>query len=398
MKYIIIVADGMADYPLDKLDGRTPLEKAKTPNMDYIAKKGIVGRANMVPRGMPPGSDVANLSIFGYNPKKYYTGRGPIEAANLGIRLDADDVAFRCNLVTISGDIMTDYSSGHISTKEAGIIIETLNQRLSNKYIQFFCGTSYRHILRLKPMPRYKGFKAQCTPPHDITGKEINRYLPRGAGDQFLIDLMEMSNNILMNHEVNQVRVDLKENPANMIWPWGQGKKPDMPSFYSLYKIKGSVISAVDLIKGMGKLMGLTVIDVPNITGYYDTDYSAKAEYGLRSLEDKDFILIHVEAPDEASHNGDLREKITAIENIDKEIVSRAIDYLEKNGDCRILVLPDHPTPISLKTHTRDAVCFAACGEGIAADNSMSYNEYTSKNSEHNFKDGYKLMEDFVKQ
>ncbi|MDP8260868.1 MAG: cofactor-independent phosphoglycerate mutase [Candidatus Kappaea frigidicola] len=396
MKYIVIVADGMSDYPLEELEGRTPLEKAKTPNMDYIAKKGQVGRASMVPRGMPPGSDVANLSIFGYNPKEYYTGRGPIEAANLGIKLSAGEVAFRCNLVTISGEIMTDYSSGHISTKEASMIIDILNQRLANKYIQFYCGTSYRHILCIKPMSKYPKFTAHCAPPHDITGKEISRYLPDGPGDQFLIDLMEMSNNILMNHEVNQVRVDLKENPANMIWLWGQGQKPNIPSFYSRFKIKGSVISAVDLIKGMGRLMGLSVVDVPNITGYYDTDYAAKADYALKSLEEKDFVLIHVEAPDEASHNGDLREKIAAIENIDKEIVSKCIDYMKKRGNCRLLVLPDHPTPVKLRTHTRDAICYTMCGEGIAADNNMSYSEYISKNSEHNFKDGYKLMEAFI--
>jgi 2,3-bisphosphoglycerate-independent phosphoglycerate mutase len=388
----------MADYPLEELEGRTPLEKAKTPNMDYIAKKGVVGRANMVPRGMPPGSDVANLSIFGYNPRKFYTGRGPIEAANLGIELAEDEIAFRCNLVTISGETMIDYSAGHISTKEASKLIDVLNQRLANKYIQFYCGTSYRHILCLKPMPKYSKFSAHCTPPHDITGKDIPRYLPSGPGDQFLIDLMEMSNNILMSNEINQVRVDLKENPANMIWPWGQGKKPSMPSFYSKFKVSGSVISAVDLIKGMGRLMGLSVIDVPNITGYYDTDYVAKAEYGLRSLEDKDFILIHVESPDEAGHNGNIREKISAIENIDKEIVSRCIDYMEKKGDCRIVVLPDHPTPISLKTHTRDAVCFAMCGKGIMADNCMSYSEYASKNSEHYFRDGFKLMEEFISE
>ncbi len=397
MKYIIIVADGMSDYPLEELEGRTPLEKAKTPNMDYIAKKGLVGQANMVPRGMPPGSDVANLSIFGYDPKKYYTGRGPIEAANLGIKLSEGEVAFRCNLVTMSGQTMTDYSSGHISTKEAGMLIDVLNQRLSNKYIQFYCGTGYRHILRVKPMPKYSKFTAHCTPPHDITGKDISRYLPDGPGDQFLIDLMEMSNNILMNQGINQVRVDLKENPANMIWLWGQGEKPDMPSFYSKFEIKGSVISAVDLIKGMGRLMGLSVIDVPNITGYYDTDYAAKADYGLRSLEDKDFILIHVEAPDEAGHNGDLRGKIKAIENIDKEIVAKCIDYSEKRGNCRVLVLPDHPTPVNLKTHTRDAVCYTMCGEGIAVDKCMSYSEYISKSSEHHFKDGYKLMEEFIK-
>ncbi len=396
MKYIVIVADGMADYPIDELDGKTPLEAAKTPNMDFIARNGVVGQANMVPKNMPPGSDIANLSIFGYDPRQYYTGRGPLEAANLGIKLAKDEVVFRCNLVTIAGDIMSDYSSGHISTDEAGVLIEILNKRLATKFIRFYPGTSYRHIMRVKPTPKYSEFTARCTPPHDITGKSIAGYLPSGEGGQFLIDLMKMSNNILMRHEINQVRVDLGENPANMIWLWGQGKKPDLPKFYSRYKVKGSVISAVDLLKGIGRLAGLDIIDVPNITGYYDTDYKAKAEYGLRSLEDKDFILVHIEAPDEAGHSGDLREKITAIENIDREVVSRFLRYVEKKEDARILVLPDHPTPVKIKTHTADAVCFAMCGEGIMADSVQSYSEYTSKSGSLNFKEGHKLMSEFL--
>ncbi len=398
MKYAILVADGMADYPLDELEARTPLEVAKTPNMDFIAKEGVVGQANMIPRGMPCGSDIANLSIFGYDPKKYYTGRGPLEATNMGIKLGKNEVIFRCNLVTASDDTLTDYSAGHISTKEAGILIDFLNKRLSTKYVRFYSGVSYRHIMCVKPTKKNPGFTANCKPPHDIIGKKISRNLPKGEGAQFLIDLMKMSRNILSSHEINQVRVDLGENPANMIWLWGQGKKSKMPSFYSRHKLKGSVISAVDLIKGMGKTIGLDVIEVPGATGFYDTNYKGKAEYGLRSLNDKDFIFVHVEAPDEAGHNADVRAKINAIENFDREIVGRFLKYFEKQGDFRILVLPDHPTPISLRTHTSDAICFAMCGKDILPDKKQSFSEFTSKKSSYIFKDGYKLMDEFIKR
>ncbi len=398
MKYAILVADGMADYPLDELGARTPLEIAKTPNMDSIARRGVVGRANMIPKGMPCGSDIANLSIFGYDPRRYYTGRGPLEAANMGIRLGKDEVVFRCNLVTASDDILTDYSAGHISTKEAKILIDFLNKRLSTKYLRFYAGVSYRHIMRLKPTKKNPSFTAECKPPHDIIGKRISRNLPKGEGAQFLIDLMKMSKNILSSHEVNQVRVDLGENPANMIWLWGQGRKPRIPTFYSKYKIKGSVISAVDLIKGIGKTIGLDVIEVPGATGFYDTNYRGKAEYGLRSLNNKDFIFVHVEAPDEAGHNGDIRAKITAIERFDKEIVGRFLEYLERHRDFRILVLPDHPTPVKLRTHSRDAICFAMCGEGIKPDKKQSFSEFTSEKSPLNFKDGYKLIGEFIKR
>lgn len=396
MKYAILVADGMADYPLDELEGRTPLEVAKTPNMDFIASSGVVGQANMIPKGMTAGSDVACLSIFGYNPKKYYSGRGPLEAANIGIKLGKNEIAFRCNLVTTSNDTLIDYSAGHISTQEAKILIDLLNKRLATKFVKFYCGVSYRHLMCVKPTKKYPEFTALCTPPHNIIGKSVSNNLPKGEGAQFLIDLMQMSQNILLQHEVNQVRVDLKENPANMIWLWGQGKKPDMPNFYDKYKVKGSVISAVDLIKGMGRIAGLNVIDVPGATGYYDTDYKAKANYGVKSLKNRDFILVHVEAPDEAGHNADIRAKITAIENFDREIVSRFLGYFEGQKEYRILVLPDHPTPIRLRTHTHDAICFAMCGQGITPDNKQSLSEFISKSSTFVFKDGYKLMDEFI--
>lgn len=398
MKYVILVADGMADYPLDELEGRTPLEIAKTPNMDFVAQTGIVGEASMIPKGMPVGSDVANLSIFGYNPKEYYSGRGPLEAVNIGVKLSKDDVAFRCNLVTYFEDTLIDYSAGHISTREAKILIELLNKRLATKYIKFYAGVGYRHVMCVKPTKRYPEFTTDCIPPHDITGKSISRSLPKGKGSQFIIDLQEMSKSILSQHEVNQVRVDLEENPANMIWLWGQGKRPELPSFYSRHKIKGSVISAVDLIKGIGKIAGLNVINVPGATGYYDTDYKAKAEYGIRSLNDRDFILVHVEAPDEAGHNGDTRAKVSAIENFDRKIVGRFLKHFENKKDYRILVLPDHPTPIRLKTHTRDPICFTMCGEGITPDKKQSFSEFTSKNSSFVFKDGYKLIDEFIKR
>jgi 2,3-bisphosphoglycerate-independent phosphoglycerate mutase len=397
VKYAVLVADGMADYPLDELEGRTPLEVAKTPNMDFIAREGVVGQANMIPRGFEAGSDVANLSIFGYDPRKHYSGRGPLEAANMGVKLKKDEVAFRCNLVTVSDSLLTDYSAGHISTKEARILIEFLNKRLANKYIKFYPGISYRHLMVIKPTKKGLEFGAKCKPPHNITGKQFSRNLPKGPGAVVLKDLMMMSKNILSAHEINQVRVDLGENPANMIWLWGQGKKAEIPSFYSKYKIRGSVISAVDLIKGIGKSIGLEVIEVPGATGYYDTDYKAKAEYGLRSLKEKDFVFIHVEAPDEAGHNGDIRAKINSIENFDREIVARFVEFFEQIGDLRILVLPDHPTPIKIKTHTSDAVCFCLCGKGILPDKKQSFSEFTAKKSSYVFKDGYKLMDEFIR-
>jgi 2,3-bisphosphoglycerate-independent phosphoglycerate mutase len=392
-KYIVLVGDGMADYPMQELDMRTPLEAARTPNMDFVAQKGLLGRVKNIPEKMIPASDVANLSILGYNPKEYYSGRGPLEAANLGVELEDEDVAFRCNLITAGGDTMIDYSAGHIKSKEAEKLIRLLDQKLGTNKIRFFPGVSYRHLLLFKRGAELKLDNLKCQAPHDISGKSISKNLPRGDNADLIIKLMRDSQEVLLNHEINLVRVDLKENPANMIWLWGQGKKPNMPGFKDKFGLTGSVISAVDLIKGLGRILGLKVINVPGATGYYDTDYEGKARAGIESLEDGDFVFVHLEAPDEASHNGDLREKITAIERFDQLVVGAFLEYCEHRGDCRMLILPDHATPLSLKTHVSDAVPFAIYGKDVPAGAFSSYSEKEAEKSELFFENGHQLLE-----
>ncbi len=397
MKYILLVGDGMADYPMQELGGRTPLEAAKTPNMDYIAQHGRLGRIKTIPDKMTPASDVANISILGYDPRKFYPGRGPLEAANLGVTLEEGDVAFRCNLVTASADRLTDYSAGHISSQEAATVIKFINDKLSNDRIKFYPGVSYRHLMMVKGGVREKLHELICMPPHDIINQAISKNLPKGEGASFLIKLMEESRKILVEHEINHVRIDLKENPANMIWLWGQGQKPAMPLFAEKYGLSGSVISAVDLIKGLGKLIGLEVINVQGATGYYDTNYEGKAKAALKSLEDKDFVFVHVEAPDEAGHNGDLREKILAIERFDQYVVGKILDVFKKKKNFRILVLPDHATPISLRTHVSDEVCFGIFGKDITGRGFLEYSEKEALKSDLFFEQGHELMDYLIK-
>ena len=395
MKYIVLVGDGMADYPLEELQGKTPLEVAKTVHMDYIAQNGEVGWVKTIPDRMAPASDVANLSILGYEPAKYYSGRGPLEAANMGIELKEDEVAFRCNLVTCSEDKMLDYSAGHIPNKEAHILIQDLDKHLGTDTLKFYPGVSYRHLMVTKDLEPSL-LKVKCKPPHDITGRSISRHLARGKNAAFLIDLMRRANDYLENHDINKVRVDLKESPANAIWLWGQGKRPNMPKFKEKYAIEGSVISAVDLIKGIGRVIGLEPINVPGATGYYDTDYLAKAKYGIDSLEHKDFVFIHVEAPDEAGHNGDLRAKITAIERFDSQVVGQILGHFQNRNDFRILVLPDHYTPIPIRTHTSEPVFFALYGQGVQKDEICSFSESAARESKLNFPQGWRLMDYFM--
>lgn len=397
MKYIVLVPDGMSDYPIVELDGKTPLEAAKTPNLDFVVSKGVLGRVNTVPLDFPPASDVANLSILGYDPKKYYTGRAPFEAANLGVELNEDDIAFRCNLITAEEDILRDYSAGHISTKEAAALIKLLNERLASPDILFYSGISYRHLMVVKSGLKQGLEKIKCIPPHDIIGKKISHNLPKGENAQILIDLMRASRDILSGNEINNVRIDLGENPANMIWLWGQGTKPSIPLFKDKFGINGSVISAVDLIKGIGKIIGLEVIDVPGATGYYDTDYFAKAKYALKSLDKGDFVYVHIEAPDEAGHNGDLREKLAAIERFDQLVVGTILDVLKDKHDFRLLILPDHATPLSRRTHTNDEVGFVIYGTGIAANGFSVFSEREAQKSSLFIEEGHRLMEYFIK-
>ncbi|HOW42870.1 MAG TPA: cofactor-independent phosphoglycerate mutase [Candidatus Omnitrophota bacterium] len=397
MKYIVLVGDGMADYPIEELGGRTPLETARTPHMDFIARNGRLGKIRTVPEKMTPASDVANMSILGYDPRTYYSGRGPLEAENLGVVLEENDVAFRCNLVTIADEAMQDYSAGHISSKEAAQLIKAIDEKLGNERFKFYPGISYRHLLLVKNGVLQGLDQVACTAPHDILGKKIKDHLPAGKNAQTLLDLMQASRSVLEEQEINHVRVDLKENPANMIWLWGQGKKPRLPSFQEKFGFNGSVISAVDLIKGFGKMIGLEVINVPGATGYYDTNYEGKAIAAIKSLEKKDFVFVHVEAPDEAGHNGDLREKILAIERFDQYIVGGILEAFKNNRNFRILVLPDHATPIPLRTHTADPICFGIFGKGITGRGFAGYSEKEAEKSDLIFEQGHQLMEFFIK-
>jgi 2,3-bisphosphoglycerate-independent phosphoglycerate mutase len=358
MKYLILIGDGMADRPIEKLGGKTPLMVARTPNMDALAQQGEIGLAHTIPPGMPKGSEIANLSVFGYDPRQYYTGRGPLEAASIGVKLAPDDCAFRLNLVNleaIGGSvIMGDYSAGHITTEEAGELVRDLDKEFGNAVFRFYPGVSYRHLLVWKG----KGEGLKTTPPHDITEQAIGAYLPAGDGAQELIRLMTDTQTFLHAHPINQRRRQAGNREANATWPWGQGRAPQMPTLAERFGLKGSVISAVDLIKGIGIYAGLKVITVPGATGYLDTNYQGKAEHALQALAQDDFIYLHVEAPDEASHNGDLEAKIAAIEAFDELVVGTIVRGMAQHGGYRILVLPDHPTPIALKTHADDPVPF----------------------------------------
>jgi len=397
MKYVIIVPDGAGDYPCEELGGKTPLEVADTPNMDYLAKKGIIGRVKNVPQGYPVASDVANLSLLGYSPKKYYTGRGPLEAANMGLEINQDDVVFRCNLVTEVDGRLADYSAGHISSKESDILIESLNQKLKIDNVKFFSGVSYRNLMIFKKGGDLRLQEIKCYPPHDIMGRTVKKYLPHGKNSQILKEIMDKSRELLSHHEINTVRVDLRENPGNMIWLWGQGVKPDIPLFKDMYGKTGAIISAVDLIKGIGKIIGFKVLEVEGATGFYDTNYDGKANATLQALEDVDLVYTHIEAPDEAGHNQDLRNKITAIERIDRMILGKVLKN-RKLDDTRILVVPDHFTPLAKRTHTPEPVPFVVAGAGIPQSVIARFSEEEAQRSSLFFEESPLLMDYFIKK
>jgi 2,3-bisphosphoglycerate-independent phosphoglycerate mutase len=392
MKHVILVPDGMAGVPLRELNDLTCMEAAHSPNMDLVAKKGIAGTVKNVPRGLTPASDVANLSILGYDPGKYYCGRGPLEAANLGVEVSERDVAFRFNTVTVSDDRMIDYSAGHISTPEVSVLVDTLNKELGDSDHMFYAGTSYRNLLMIRCSSEKEAeelSKVKCSPPHDILDKRVSRHMPAHEG---LARLMERSRRVLEKSDINKVRLDLGQNPANMIWLWGQGRKPDMPLFRDAYGVTGGIISAVDLIKGIGKVLGLEIAEVPGATGYYDTDYTGKANAALDVLTRNDLVFVHVEAPDEAGHNGDIRAKIQAIENFDGKITGPVIKALTGREDFRVLILPDHPTPITRRTHTSDPVPFAMSGIGIKPDDVTLFTERSAKAGSVSLEKGHELM------
>jgi 2,3-bisphosphoglycerate-independent phosphoglycerate mutase len=395
MKYIVIVPDGAADYPNEMLGGKTPLEAADKPFMDSLAKKGILGRVKTIPQGFPPASDVANLALLGYEPQKYYCGRGPLEAANMGVELKEGDLAFRCNLITESEGKLLDYSAGHITDREAKILIEHIDRELGTAEIEFYPGKSYRHLMVYRQGANLGLEKLKLFPPHDIMGREINKHLPRGKNDECVNSLMRHSRSLLKDHEINKVRIDLGENPANMIWLWGAGPKPAIPTFREKFNLSGAVISAVDLINGIGKITGMRVVEVEGANGYYDTNYLGKAQEGLKALKEVDFLFIHIEATDEAGHNQDLRMKITCLERIDKLVVGTIVEALS-GQDYRILISPDHPTPVSKRTHTDEPVPFLIAGTGVNAGNFSSYSEAEAVNSNLYMESGLQLMKYFL--
>ncbi len=373
MKYVILIGDGMSDEPVERLGGKTPLEAAKTPNMDSIAGAGRFGLYATVPEGYPPGSDVANLSILGFPPAKYYTGRAPLEAASIGVELSSTDVAYRCNLVTLvengESTIMDDYSAGHITTEEAAELVRDFDAELAGSDgIRFYPGTSYRHLMVWENAPEgVSGVDA--TPPHDISDRSIEGHLPIGPGAEKMAELMERSQAFFRGHPVNKRRIAEGKKPATSIWLWGQGLRPAMTTISERFGVEGSMISAVDLMKGIGIYAGLEVLNVPGATGYIDTNYEGKVSYAMESLREKDFVCIHVEAPDEAGHQGSLEDKLTAIEDFDSKVVGPVLTALKATGEeFTVLVLNDHPTPVELKTHTSDPVPFARCtGAELAA-------------------------------
>ncbi len=391
MKYVLVVGDGMADYPVPELGGKTPLQVARKPNMDSIAARGRSGLLRTVPEGMSSGSDTAILSVLGYEPKRLCVGRGALEAAARGIELGQNDVAFRCNLIAEEKGVLADYSAGHITTKEAEQLIEAVKQAFEKPgEVEFFSGLDYRHFLVLRTLPDSN--LIECCPPHDVTGEKISAVLPKAKSQKvekatnLLKSMILESKQVLENHPVNIARRKAGKRPGNMIWPWGGGEKPSMPSFKEKYGLKAAVISAVDLVKGIGIYAGMQVINVPGATGMYDTNFEGKAEAALKALEGNDFVFVHVEAPDEAGHERDAPKKIKAIEDLDERLLGRLLAGLKE--PYAIAVLPDHPTPITVGTHTRDAVPFAIKSPFWAADGVQKFDEVSAK------KGGFGLAED----
>jgi 2,3-bisphosphoglycerate-independent phosphoglycerate mutase len=397
VKYIILQGDGMADYPLEALGGKTPLEAARTPNMDWLAARGVFGMAHVIPKGFPPGSDVGNMSIMGYDPVVYHTGRSPLEAASMGVALGPKDIAFRCNLVTLNnqgGDtFMEDFTSGHISTEEAGAIIGDVARGLNRDGIEFFPGVSYRHLM----VWRNGKESMTTTPPHDITDQKVASYMPSGEGAEVLQELMEASKRLLLDHPVNKKRSAAGQRKATSIWLWGQGRAPALPPLTERFGIRGGVISAVDIINGLGVYAGLERIFVPGITGFFDTNYRGKGEYGVNSLQKNDLVFIHVEAIDEAGHMGDIEKKIQAIQDFDEKVVGTVLEGMAHRKDWRVLLMPDHPTAIALKTHVAEPVPFVLFSAEEQRNNgAVGYNEKDAAKTGVVAKQAFRLMEALI--
>ncbi len=400
MKYVVLLCDGMADYPLKELGGETPMSKSFTPNMDILAKNSVIGLVKTVADGMKPGSDVANLSVLGYDPAVCYTGRSPLEAGSIGIDMLPSDVSFRCNLVTVSDDpkfedrTLVDYCAGDISTEEAEKLVKFLASHFDNDEFKLYSGVSYRHCLIWNNGTLDVGI---LTPPHDITGRKVTDYVPDHPNAEKLFDMMKKSYDLLKDHPVNKARIERGLRPANCIWLWGEGVRANLDNFFKCYGLKGSMISAVDLLKGIGKFAGMNVVNVSGATGYIDTNFRGKAEAALKELENgQDFVYIHVEAPDECGHRHEIENKVKAIEIIDKEILGTMLPELNRYDDFKIMILPDHPTPLALKTHTNDAVPFMIYTKSVKVDGKPAFTEKTAAETGLYIEKGSSIMRYFI--
>lgn len=401
MKYLVMLCDGMADYPIDALGGKTPLETSETPIMDKLAETAQVGLLKTVADGMKPGSDVANLSVLGYDPKVYYTGRSPLEAGSIGIDMKKTDVSLRCNLVTLTDEpnyedkTIVDYCAGDISTEDAKILVDYLAENLNDDEFTLYSGVSYRHCLIWNNGTLDIG---TMTPPHDITGKPIKEYVPKHENAAKLYSLMKKSYELLKDHPLNKERIAKGINPANSIWLWGEGVRADLDDFKEKYGLNGSMISAVDLLKGIGKFSNMAVVDVKGATGYIDTNFEGKAQAAIEEFKrGQDFVYIHVEAPDECGHRNEIENKVKSIGLIDKLILGPVVEELRKMGDFKVLVTPDHPTPLSLKTHTNDPVPFMIYDSRKEFDGVKDgFSEKTAKSTGLYIGEGFTLMRSFV--
>lgn len=400
MKYVVLLCDGMADYPVVELQNKTPMECAVKPNMDKLAKDSRVGLVKTVADGLKPGSDVANLSVLGYDPKVYYTGRSPLEAGSIGIDMKSSDVSFRCNLVTLSEEknyedrTIIDYCAGDISTEEAHELIDFLGEHFNNDEFKFYGGVSYRHCLIWNNGTLDIG---TLTPPHDITGRKIKEYIPTHPNIKKLYEMMVKSYELLKEHPVNKARVARGQRPANSIWLWGEGKRAELTPFKEKYGLNASMISAVDLLKGIGKFSKMHVVDVKGATGYLDTNFKGKAEAAIKELENgKEFVYIHVEAPDECGHRAEIENKVKAIEYIDEKILGKILIALDKYDDYKIMICPDHPTPLALKTHTNDPVPFLMYKKSRKENGVEKFSESTAKSTGYIVDKGPELMSLFI--
>jgi 2,3-bisphosphoglycerate-independent phosphoglycerate mutase len=399
MKFALVIPDGCADEPQSSLAGQTPLQAARTPHMDEIARLGVVGRSDNVPTSMPSGSDVATMSLFGYDPLKYHTGRAPLEAAAQGLELGADDWAIRCNFVTILNGVMASFTAGQIPNELARRLIDDLQRSLASRELEFYAGVSYRNLAIYRAgragRPPFS-HETRTTPPHDITDQPVEAHLPSGPGAAWLRAVMDRSVPILAGSVENQARIAQGELAATQIWLWGLGRRPALERFRDRFGKQGAMITAVDLLRGIANLLGWKNIAVPGATGYLDTDYAAKGQYAISALAQADLVIVHVEATDEASHEGDARAKVEALERIDRDIVGPLLANLQRQGEYRILVSPDHPTFLRTKTHSHGYVPFAMCGTGIVADAAQSYDEMAAAASPLVFDRGCELMPFFL--